>query len=77
VTSIFTRESSSSVTFVSIERATLDERQIRPTRGDRVLTWLATGPLGRVAAFLMDLGSLFVIGLDRGVRKLLRLPPAY
>ena len=28
-----------------------------PSRSNRALAWLATGPIGRVAAFLMDFGA--------------------
>jgi hypothetical protein len=59
-----------------MERATLEERPLRLSRRERLAAWYYTGPLGRLLAFLLDLGSLFVLGLNRGVRWLLRLPPA-
>jgi hypothetical protein len=60
----------SSVTVVFIERTTIEVS----TRG-RLAAWLVTGPLGRLAAFVADLGTLFVWTLDYWVRRLLRLGP--
>jgi len=60
----------SSVTVVFIERTTIEVS----TRG-RLAAWLVTGPIGRLAAFVADLFSLFVMALDYWVRRLLRLPP--
>jgi hypothetical protein len=37
--------------------------------------WLVTGPLGRLAAFVADLGTLFVWTLDYWLRRVLRLRP--
>jgi hypothetical protein len=68
--SIWTREFSSFSTVVFIERATLDI-----TLRDRFAAWIYTGPIGRLVAFLMDLGTLFVAALDYWVvRRLLRRP---
>ena len=58
-----TRESLSSVTVVSIERATLDERPPRLSLRDRLAAWFVTGPLGRLLAFLLDLATLFSWGI--------------
>jgi hypothetical protein len=41
---------------------------------DRLAAWLATGPLGRLVAFFLDLCSLFVLALDYWVRRILRIP---
>jgi hypothetical protein len=35
------------------------------TRRDRVLAWLVTGPLGRLFAFLFDLGAALVGAAQR------------
>jgi len=69
-----TREFSSSVTFVFIERATIEERKIELSRRERLAAWYYTGPLGRLVAFVLDLKSLFVAGIGRAVQRLLRLP---
>jgi hypothetical protein len=37
--------------------------------------WLVTGPIGRLVAFVLDLGTLFVWSLDYWVRRLLRMSP--
>jgi hypothetical protein len=60
----------SSVTVVFIGRTTIEVS----TRG-RLAAWLVTGPLGRLAAFVLDLFTLFVWTLDYWLRRLLRLGP--
>jgi hypothetical protein len=37
------------------------------TRRGRALAWLATGPLGRLAAFLLDLGAALIGAARRRV----------
>jgi hypothetical protein len=42
---------------------------MRTRRLDKLLAWLATGPLGRVVAFFWDLGAALIRG---ATNKLLR-----
>jgi hypothetical protein len=52
-------------TVVFIERARL-ELSLR----DRFAAWIYTGPIGRLAALVMDIGSLLVAGLAGGLKRL-------
>jgi hypothetical protein len=36
---------------------------VTTSRRNRALAWLVTGPIGRVAAFLMDFGAAVLRGL--------------
>jgi hypothetical protein len=54
-------------TFVFIERATL-ELSLR----DRIAAWVYTGPIGRLLALALDLGSLFVVALAYWLERLSR-----
>jgi hypothetical protein len=37
-------------------------------RADRLRAWLVTGPLGRFAAFVVELGAALALGLRRRLR---------
>jgi hypothetical protein len=40
----------------------IDDRTAQLTRLDRLAAWLVTGPVGRLAAFLLDLGAILIRG---------------
>jgi len=46
---------------------------MHPTSRDRLITWVATGPLGRLIAFFLDwgafLGGLVATRIARAVRR--------
>jgi hypothetical protein len=45
------------------------EQRDRLTARDRFLAWLVTGPVGRFAAFVLDLGAASLQGLVNKLRR--------
>jgi hypothetical protein len=48
----------------------MGQRTLELSRWDRIAAWYYTGPLGRIVAFGLDLGSFFVAGLAHGLSRI-------